>query len=116
MLRSAKNTARAIGRAWRGESIDGTLAAAWIDDNGKMTPSGRKAAQRIRANFRHAKFWLAMERGDYAAARAARAATRAAILAMQAGVLAGDEVAEHDNIAPSSLCQSINPAMSTALA
>jgi len=116
VLRSAKNTARAIGRAWRGESIDGTLAAAWIDDNGKMTPSGRKAAQRIRANFRHAKFWLAMERGDYAAARAARAATRAAILAMQAGVLAGDEVAEHDNIAPSSLCQSINPAMSTALA
>ena len=116
VLRSAKNRARAIGRAWRGESIAGTIAAAWIDDKGNMTPSGRKAAQRIRANFRHAEYWLAMERGDYAAASAARAATRAAILAMQAGVLAGDEVAEHDNIAPSSLCQSINPAMSTALA
>ena len=115
-LRSAKNRARAIGRAWRGESIDGTLAAAWIDDKGRMTPSGRKAAQRIRANFRHAEYWLAMERGDYAAARAARAATRAAILEMRAGVLAGDEVAEHDSIAPSSLCQSINPDMQAALA
>lgn len=100
-LRTAKNKARAVGRLWRGESIAGTIAEGWIDARGNLTVNGRKMAQRMRADLRHAAWWLAMDCGDVAAARAARAATRAAILAMRAGEAVGDEIATHSSVAPS---------------
>ena len=100
-LRTAKNKARAVGRLWRGESIAGTIAEGWIDARGNLTVNGRKMAQRMRADLRHAAWWLAMDCGDVAAARAARAATRAAILALRAGEAVGDEIATHSSVAPS---------------
>ena len=101
---AAVQRAEIFGAALRGESIPDHVMQAWmsIDTQGRavMTAAGRAQAKRTRA---------AMAARMALLVPVARAAARA-------GALAGDEVAESDSVAPSSLMQSACADLRAALA